>query len=73
MRHRSPHSEGSAGAVGSTPPESTATDLTDWAASLDLVPRLQAIVDELRLLDADDVDSPLTLSEGLLEDVEAAL
>lgn len=38
---------------------------------LDLVPRLQVIVDELRLLDADDVDVPLTLAEGLLEDIEA--
>lgn len=71
MRHRSPHSEGSAGAVGSRPPEFTATDLTDWAATLDLVARLQAIVDELEILDA-DVDVPVTLARGLLEDVEAA-
>jgi hypothetical protein len=71
MRHRSPHTEGSAGAVGSRPPESIASYLTEWAASLDLVPRLQAIVDELDLLDA-DVDVPRTLAAGLLEDLEGA-
>lgn len=36
----------------------SATDLTEWAASLDLLPRLRAIVDELDLLDADEVDVP---------------
>lgn len=40
--------------------------------ALDWHERLAAIVAELRLLDADQVDVPLTLAEGLLEDVEAA-
>jgi hypothetical protein len=72
MRHRSPHAEGSAGAVGSRPPEFSAPYLTEWAASLDLVPRLQAIADEIALVDG-DTDVSHTLTVGLLEDVEAAL
>ena len=41
-------------------------------AALELRERLAAIVDELRILDADQVDVPLTLAESLLEDIEAA-
>ena len=40
---------------------------------LEVQARLAAIVDELRLLDTDRMDVPLTLAEGLLEDIEAAL
>ena len=40
--------------------------------ALELRERLAAILAELRRLDADHVDVPLTLVEGLLEDVEAA-
>jgi hypothetical protein len=46
--------------------------MTEWVASLDLVPRLQAFVDEIKVADG-DFDVPHTLAVGLLEDVEAAL
>jgi hypothetical protein len=46
--------------------------LQAFASRLELVPRLQAIVDELDLLDA-DTDVPHTLALGLLEDVEREL
>jgi hypothetical protein len=39
----------------------------------ELAARLQAVVDELRLLDADAVDVPLALAEGLLEELERSL
>ena len=52
---------------GDRPPPSSSAD------RLELGARLAAIVDELRLLDADDRDVPLTLAEGLLEDVEREL
>ena len=54
-------------------PEHTATHLTEWAASLDLLERLRAIGYELDLLDADDVAVPRTLAVELLEDIEPAL
>ena len=65
MRHRSPHTAGSARTVGNWPPERS--EYRGRSVDLELVPRLQAIVDELRLLDADHVDVPLTLAESLLE------
>lgn len=40
----------------------------EFAERLELRERLAAIVDELRLLDADEADVPLALAEGLLED-----
>jgi hypothetical protein len=43
----------------------------ELAERLELVPRLQAIADELRLLD--DADVPATLTEGLLEELEQVL
>ena len=49
------------------------TPALEFADRLELRERLAAIVDELRLLDADDRDVPLTLAEGLLEDVEREL
>jgi hypothetical protein len=70
MNDRDPRKAGPVSSVGSglyevTPP-------SGWAARLDLVPRLQAIVDELDLLDA-DVDVPRTIAAALLEDVELAV
>lgn len=47
------------------------TTAVELAARLELVPRLQAIADELAVLDAADV--PATLTEGLLEELERAL
>jgi hypothetical protein len=52
---------------------STPEGLQDVFGRLELVARLQAIVYELGLLDADLVDVPRTLGEGLLEDVEREL
>jgi hypothetical protein len=46
--------------------------LRDVDRRLEFVARLQAMVDELELLDA-DVDVPHTIAEGLLEDLEAEL
>ena len=69
MNHEARQQAGSAGKAGTRPLESSATDRLH---SLQIRERLAAIVDELRLLDAEDVDVPLTLPEGLLEDVEAA-
>jgi hypothetical protein len=43
--------------------------LQAFASRLELVPRLQAIVDELDLLDV-EADVPRTIALGLLEDVE---
>ena len=71
MRHRSPHSEGSAGTAGSRSTGERSPD-TDRDDDLELVPRLQAILDEIDVLDA-DVDVVRTLTLGLLEDVEAAV
>jgi hypothetical protein len=45
----------------------------DWFERLDLLGRLRALVDELERLDADDVDVPLTIAVGLLEELEAEL
>jgi hypothetical protein len=39
---------------------------------LDLVPRLQAVVDELGLLDSEAVDVARALAERLLEEIEQA-
>lgn len=58
---------------GGLPERSRETGCREAILRLELVPRLQAIVDELRLLDADTVDVPYILALGLLDDVEGAL
>ena len=50
--------------------QTTAVDLAD---RLELRERLAAIVDELGMLDADLVDVPRTLAEGLLEEFDQSL
>jgi hypothetical protein len=52
-------------------PERSAQGQTHWATRLELVPRLQAIADELDIVDA-DLDVPRTLLAGVIEDLEAA-
>jgi len=69
MTQQSPRKAGSAGTVGNRPSEHNSLDRLQ---DLEICERLAAIVDELKVTDA-DVDVPLTLARGLLEDIEAAL
>ncbi len=75
MNKQSPHTAGPARTPGQRPPEASTPDglqaLRELAERLELVPRLQAIADELAVLD--DADVPATLTEGLLEELERAL
>ncbi len=77
MNKQSPHKAGPARTPGQRPPEASTPNglqaLRELAARLELVPRLQAIADELGLLDADETDVPRVLCEGLLEDVARTL